>query len=74
MREAVLHHGSGIGASKIVGTSEQIAGGLEAMANEGGADGFNIIQATSPGTFADFSDQVVLQVKGSYWTEYEAST
>jgi len=76
VREAVLHHGLGIGASKIVGTPEQIADELEAMANEGDADGFNIIQATSPGTFADFIDHVVpvLQARGSYRTEYEAST
>lgn len=76
VREAVLHHGLGIGATKIVGTPEQIADELEAMANEGDADGFNIIQAASPTTFVDFIDHVVpvLQDRGIYRKEYEAST
>lgn len=76
VREAVLHHGLGIGATKIVGTPEQIADELAAMANEGDADGFNIIQAASPSTFVDFIDHVVpvLQARGIYRKEYEAST
>ena len=76
VREAVLNHGLGIGATKVVGTPKQIADELEAMANEGDADGFNIIQAASPVTFEDFIDYVipVLQERGSYRTEYEAST
>lgn len=76
VREAVLHHGLGIGATKVVGTPEQVADELEAMANEGDADGFNIIQAASPVTFEDFIEHVipVLQERGSYRTEYEAST
>lgn len=76
VREAVLHHGLGIGATKVVGTPEQIADELEAMANIGDADGFNIIQAASPVTFEDFIEHVipVLQERGSYRTEYEAST
>lgn len=46
------------------------------MTNEGDADGFNIIQAASPSTFVDFIDQVVpvLQERGIYRKEYEAST
>lgn len=76
VREAVLHHGLGIGATKVVGTPEQIADELEAMANIGDADGYNIIQAASPVTFEDFIEYVipVLQERGSYRTEYEAST
>ncbi|WP_411844124.1 LLM class flavin-dependent oxidoreductase [Salinicoccus sp. HZC-1] len=76
VREAVLHHGLGIGATKVVGTPEQVADELEAMANIGDADGFNIIQAASPVTFEDFIELVipVLQERGSYRTEYEAST
>lgn len=76
VREAVLHHGLGIGATKIIGTPEQIADELEAMTGEGDADGFNIIQATSPGTFEDFIDHVipVLQARGIYRTAYEADT
>ncbi|CAM4288931.1 LLM class flavin-dependent oxidoreductase [Lacicoccus alkaliphilus] len=76
VREAILHHGLGIGATKVIGTPGQVADELEAMANEGDADGFNIIQAASPSTFEDFIDHVipVLQERGSYRTEYEAST
>ncbi|SDK85573.1 hypothetical protein SAMN05216216_11158 [Lacicoccus qingdaonensis] len=60
----------------MVGTPEQIADELEAMANIGDADGFNIIQAASPATFEDFIEHVipVLQERGSYRKEYEAST
>jgi FMN-dependent oxidoreductase (nitrilotriacetate monooxygenase family) len=76
VREAVLHHGLGIGATKVIGTPEQVADALESMANEGDADGFNIIQAHSPGTFEDFIELVVpvLQERGSFRKEYEAST
>ncbi|WP_085991136.1 LLM class flavin-dependent oxidoreductase [Oceanobacillus senegalensis] len=76
VREAVLHHGLGIGATKIIGTPEQVADELELMANEGDADGFNIIQAASPDTFEDFIEYVIpiLQERGSFRKEYEAST
>lgn len=76
VREAVLHHGLGIGGTKVVGTPEQIADGLELMSTEGDADGFNIIQAISPGTLKDFVDHVVpvLQERGVFRKEYEAST
>ena len=76
VREAVTHHGLGIGAWKIIGTPEQIADQLEKMAVESDVDGFNIIQATSPGTFRDFVDYVVpeLQRRGLHRTEYEAET
>ncbi len=76
VREAVLHHGLGIGGAKIIGTPEQIADKLEEMSTEGGADGFNIIQAVSPGTLVDFVNHVVpvLQKRGVFRKEYEAST
>lgn len=76
VREAVTHHGLGIGAWKVVGTPEQIADQFESMAVEGDVDGFNIIQAISPGTFRDFVDYVVpeLQSRGIHRTEYEATT
>lgn len=76
VREAVLHHGLGIGAAKVIGTPEQIVDELEAMSQEGDADGFNIIQAASPSTFVDFIDHVVpvLQARGLYRQDYEAST
>ncbi|MCU9594476.1 LLM class flavin-dependent oxidoreductase [Caldibacillus thermolactis] len=76
VREAVLHHGLGIGAMKLVGTPEQIADKLEKMSIEGDVDGFNIIQAASPVTLEEFVDHVVpvLQARGIYRKEYEANT
>lgn len=76
VREAVKHHGIGIGSWKIVGTPEQIADQLEHMVDEGDVDGFNVIQALSPGTLRDFVDHVVpiLQARGRHRTEYETDT
>lgn len=76
VREAVQNHGLGIGAKKLVGTPEQIADSIEELADAGGVDGFNIIQADSPGTFRDFVDHVipVLQKRGRARTEYETNT
>lgn len=76
VREAVKHHGLGIGSWKLIGTPEKIADQLETLVDEGGVDGFNIIQAVSPGTFRDFMDHVVpiLQDRGRHRREYETST
>lgn len=74
LREAVKNHGLGNGTVKFIGTPTQIADQLELWANEGGADGFNIAQAYSPGTFEEFVDFIIpeLQKRGIYRTEYEA--
>lgn len=76
LREAVKNHGLGNGTAKLIGTKEQVADQLEYWANAGGADGFNIAQAYSPGTFEEFVDQVIpeLQKRGVYRTEYEGTT
>ena len=76
VREAIQNHGLGIGAMKVVGTPEQIADRLQQMVFEGDVDGFNIIQAVSPGTLRDFVDHVVpiLQQRGLFRTEYETGT
>ncbi|WP_243298156.1 LLM class flavin-dependent oxidoreductase [Bacillus litorisediminis] len=76
LREAVLNHGLGNGTVKFIGTPEQIADKIEEWAIEGDADGFNIAQTYSPGTFREFVDYVVpeLQKRGIYREEYEAKT
>jgi long-chain alkane monooxygenase len=76
LREAIKNHGLGNGTVKFIGTPEQIAHEIERWAAEGDADGFNIAQTYSPGTFTEFVDQVVpeLQKRGIYRTEYDGST
>jgi long-chain alkane monooxygenase len=55
----------------LVGAPEQIADRLASFA-EAGADGFNLIYTTTPGTFVDFIDGVVpvLQERGMMQREY----
>lgn len=55
----------------LAGSPEQIADKLEKIA-AAGADGFNLLYATTPGTFVDFIDGVVpiLQRRGLMQTEY----
>lgn len=57
--------------SWLIGGPERIADRLESIAAEG-ADGFNLVYATTPGTFVDFIDGVapVLQRRGLMQTEY----
>ncbi|HLR61969.1 MAG TPA: LLM class flavin-dependent oxidoreductase [Lentibacillus sp.] len=76
LREAVKNHGLGNGTVKFIGTPEQIADHIEQWSIEGGADGFNIAQTYSPGTFREFVDHVVpeLQKRGIYRKEYEGAT
>jgi long-chain alkane monooxygenase len=54
------------------GSPEQIVARLQAYA-EVGVDGFNLIYATTPGTFVDFIDGVapLLQEQGLMQTEYQ---
>ena len=55
----------------IVGSAEQIADKLAAY-GESGVDGFNLIYATTPGTFVDFIEGVapILKQRGLMQTEY----
>jgi alkanesulfonate monooxygenase SsuD/methylene tetrahydromethanopterin reductase-like flavin-dependent oxidoreductase (luciferase family) len=59
----------------MTGTPEQLADRFERLA-EHGADGFNLIYTTTPGTFVDFIDGVVpvLQDRGLMQTEYTPGT
>ena len=55
----------------LVGSAEQIADRLAAIAATG-IDGFNLVYATTPGTFTDFIDGVapILRKKGLMQTDY----
>ncbi len=59
----------------MTGTPEQIADRMSRLA-EAGADGFNLIYSTTPGTFVDFIDGVapLLQDRGLMQTEYQPGT
>ncbi|MFF4712988.1 LLM class flavin-dependent oxidoreductase [Streptomyces eurythermus] len=61
--------------TRVVGTPEQIADGLETWA-AAGVDGFNITYVITPGTFEDFIDHAVpvLQERGLMRREYEPGT
>lgn len=56
----------------LVGSAEQIADRLAQFA-AAGADGFNLVYTTTPGTFVDFIDGVapILQQRGLMQTDYE---
>lgn len=56
----------------LVGSPEQIADAFEAYAANG-VDGFNLLYATTPGTFVDFIDGVapILQKRGLMQTAYQ---
>jgi FMN-dependent oxidoreductase (nitrilotriacetate monooxygenase family) len=55
----------------MVGSNEQIADRLQAL-SETGADGFNLVYATTPGTFVDFIDGVapILRSRGLMQDDY----
>ena len=59
----------------LVGTPEQIADKFQAW-HEAGVDGFNIVYAVTPGTFADFIEGVVpeLRRRGLVQSDYAPGT
>lgn len=62
-------------ATRVVGTPEQIADALEDW-QDAGVDGLNIRYITTPGTFAEFIDHVVpeLRRRGLAQSEYRPGT
>lgn len=56
----------------IVGTPDVVADQIEQLVDRTGADGLNLIQHLSPGTFEDFIEYIVpeLQRRGRYRTSY----
>jgi FMN-dependent oxidoreductase (nitrilotriacetate monooxygenase family) len=68
---------AGVRAHRILcGTATDIADSLEHWHKSGAADGFNILSLTFPHGFAEFTDQVVpeLRRRGLFRTEYEGRT
>ena len=59
----------------LVGSPEQIADGMQRRLDQG-VDGFNLVYATTPGTFVDFIDGVVpvLAERGLVQREYQPGT
>jgi len=56
----------------VAGTPDRVADRLEEIIDRTDADGFNLVQHLSPGTFEDFTDLIVpeLQKRGRYRTAY----
>ena len=59
----------------LVGSPEQIADGMQRRVDQG-VDGFNLVYATTPGTFVDFIEGVVpvLAERGLVQREYQPGT
>ena len=60
----------------VVGSGATVADELERWVDESGVDGFNLAYAVTPGTFVDFVEHVVpeLRSRGRAQTEYAAPT
>jgi alkanesulfonate monooxygenase len=73
-----LAHASAIGgvSQLLVGSPEQIADGLQALARDTGVDGFNVSYAVTPESFEDFVDLVIpeLQRRGAFKRDYREGT
>ncbi|HLW04284.1 MAG TPA: LLM class flavin-dependent oxidoreductase [Azoarcus sp.] len=67
---------AGGGHCTMVGTPTSIADRMEHWFRNDGADGFNLMPPTLPGSLEDFVDQVVpeLQKRGLFRREYTATT
>ncbi|HEY4044242.1 MAG TPA: LLM class flavin-dependent oxidoreductase [Rhodopila sp.] len=73
-----LAEASGIGGPSLllVGSPEQIADELQALARDTGVDGFNVSYAVTPDSFADLVDLVIpeLQRRGAFKKDYLPGT
>ncbi len=73
-----LAHASAIGgvSQLLVGSPEQVADGLQALARDTGVDGFNVSYAVTPESFEDFVDLVIpeLQRRGAFKRDYREGT
>jgi FMN-dependent oxidoreductase (nitrilotriacetate monooxygenase family) len=76
VRQLIGRLGGGRGHRTFTGTPEQVADAILDWADNGAADGFNIMPAVLPSGLEAFVDTVVpiLQAKGRFRTEYEATT
>jgi FMN-dependent oxidoreductase (nitrilotriacetate monooxygenase family) len=76
LRDIGRLYAQGVLLPQFVGTAADVADQIEASFTGGEADGFIVSAAQSPGTFDDFVDQVVpeLRRRGLFRTEYEGRT
>jgi len=76
LRQLLGRLAAGGGHCTMVGTPEHIADKMEHWFNNQGADGFNLMPPSLPGSIDDFVDQVIpeLQARGLFRKEYEGST
>jgi FMN-dependent oxidoreductase (nitrilotriacetate monooxygenase family) len=76
LRQLLGRLAAGGGHCTMVGTPEQIADKMEHWFHNQGADGFNLMPPSLPGSIDDFVDQVIpeLQARGLFRKEYEGST
>lgn len=60
----------------LVGSAETVADEIERWVDESGLDGINLAYAITPGSFEQFTDLVVpeLRKRGRTWSDYEGST
>jgi len=73
-----LAHASAIGGPSLllVGSPDQIADELQALARDTGVDGFNVSYAVTPDSFIDLVDLVIpeLQRRGAFKQDYARGT
>lgn len=76
VRQLLGRLAAGGGHCTMVGTPETIADQMEHWLMHDGADGFNLMPPSLPGSIDDFVDQVipVLQKRGLFRHEYSANT
>ncbi|PYZ96754.1 5,10-methylene tetrahydromethanopterin reductase [Alteribacter lacisalsi] len=63
LRELAYHVGVGGRGPVIVGTPQQVADEMERWVNEADVDGFNIPYTMAPGSFQDFTELVVPELR-----------
>ena len=76
VRQLIGRLGGGRGHRTFSGTPEQVVDALELWADNGAADGFNVMPAVLPSGLEVFVDQVVplLQARGRFRREYSGHT
>lgn len=74
--DAARLYGLSSGSPVVVGSPTQVADQLEEFADVGGADGFNLLATDMPGSYRDFVDLVIpeLRRRGRARSQYEGST
>lgn len=76
LRQLLGRLAAGGGHCTLVGTPERIADEMQRWVEQGGADGFNLMPPSLPGSLEDVVDQLVpeLQRRGLFRREYAGST